>query len=105
MDEHKNFWPAYATNLAFELVKVKQENAMDSYIIRIILNGSPIKVISQEDESELSMTDFLNIVDGLTENSLLKAKDDFNTVDKLKREDRRWRGEVRRRLYHNNGTY
>lgn len=37
------FWPAYASTLIFELVQIKESNAPDSHVVRILLNGKPVK--------------------------------------------------------------
>ena len=67
LDESNTFWPAYATSLAFELVKVDNRNSQDSYIVRVLLNGSPIKVRTQGDRGVLTMQEFIRIVQNLAE--------------------------------------
>lgn len=70
------FWPAYGTTLVFELVRISKVNSEDSHVVRILLNGQPIKVVnllthSGEGEAEpigmgpmnmLRVSDFSKIV-------------------------------------------
>lgn len=44
-DEDKGewrFWPAYATTLVFELVRIGNENERDTHVVRVLLNGKAI---------------------------------------------------------------
>lgn len=40
------FWPAYASSLVFELVRVKQEIGPASHVVRVFLNGQPIRSVN-----------------------------------------------------------
>jgi len=40
------FWPAYASTLVFELVRIKQDTDADSHVLRIFLNGQPIRSVN-----------------------------------------------------------
>uniref|UniRef100_A0A7S2H6D3 Uncharacterized protein n=1 Tax=Helicotheca tamesis TaxID=374047 RepID=A0A7S2H6D3_9STRA len=47
------WWPAYASTLAFELVRVDERGTgLDSHVIRIFLNGKPLKVVDPEMRKE-----------------------------------------------------
>ncbi len=37
------FWPPYASSLIFELVQINESNAPDSHVVRVLLNGKPVK--------------------------------------------------------------
>ena len=37
------FWPAYASTLIFELVQIEEDTSPDSFVVRILLNGKPVK--------------------------------------------------------------
>lgn len=39
------FWPPYASTLVFELVRVKKETDADSHVVRVFLNGQPIRSV------------------------------------------------------------
>jgi hypothetical protein len=41
------FWPKYASTLVFELVRINDQNSDDSHVVRILLNGKPIKSVDQ----------------------------------------------------------
>jgi len=43
------FWPAYASSLIFELVQMEgQGNTPDSHVVRILLNGKPVKSMDRQ---------------------------------------------------------
>jgi hypothetical protein len=74
--EEWRFWPAYGTTLVFELVRINKDNGEDSHVVRILLNGQPIKVsnllnhdgqgdaepIGKGPMSMLRVSDFVKIV-------------------------------------------
>lgn len=39
------FWPPYASTLVFELVRVSKETGPDSHVVRVFLNGKPIRSV------------------------------------------------------------
>jgi len=74
--EEWRFWPAYGTTLVFELVRINEINSEDSHVVRILLNGQPIKAVNlltHKDDKEiehvglgpmnmLRVSDFIKIV-------------------------------------------
>lgn len=80
LDETNHYWPAYATTLAFELVKVDNRDSSDSYIVRILLNGEPITVKSQRTGGMLSMAEFSSIVDNVEAGANMKRNSDDTEV-------------------------
>lgn len=70
------FWPAYASTLVFELVRVEKETGPDSHVVRVFLNGQPIRSVNLLQQNEgaepeyvgkgplkmLRPADFMNIV-------------------------------------------
>lgn len=76
------YWPAYASHLVFELVRVAEENDSKTnhdttnpttHVIRVLLNGKPVqsvdfdtrKLLGHGPEHLLSIDDFSNIVSSL----------------------------------------
>jgi hypothetical protein len=43
------FWPPYASSLIFELVRIRQDDAEDSHVVRVLLNGKPVKSVLKDD--------------------------------------------------------
>jgi len=82
-DEYKadwRFWPSYASTLVFELVRVKKVAGPDSHVVRILLNGKPLRVVNLLDHFQskdpleyigkgpmrmLRLSDFSNIISKL----------------------------------------
>lgn len=46
-DSRGRFWPPYASTLIFELVQVDETNAPDSHVVRVLLNGKPVKSVDR----------------------------------------------------------
>lgn len=42
------FWPQYASTLIFELVRIKRSNGKDAHVVRILLNGKPVKSVTKD---------------------------------------------------------
>jgi hypothetical protein len=47
--ESWRFWPEYASSLVFELVRINDENSDDSHVVRVLLNGKPIRSLDLYD--------------------------------------------------------
>jgi len=41
------FWPSYASTLVFELVRVSDQHDGNSHVVRVLLNGKPVKSVDQ----------------------------------------------------------
>jgi hypothetical protein len=41
------FWPPYASTLIFELVQIDEANTPDSHVVRVLLNGKPVKSVDR----------------------------------------------------------
>lgn len=73
------FWPAYASHLVFELVRIKDEPIDDNertHVIRVLLNGKPVLSIDLDDqcvrkylgkgpEKLMTVPDFIKLVSDL----------------------------------------
>lgn len=46
--EGSRFWPSYASTLVFELVRKSDENCDDSHLVRVLLNGKPVRCVSKD---------------------------------------------------------
>mmetsp|Transcript_15460 Transcript_15460/g.24000 ORF Transcript_15460/g.24000 Transcript_15460/m.24000 type:complete len:483 (+) Transcript_15460:146-1594(+) len=92
LDEASHFWPAYATTLAFELVKVDNRDLSDSYIVRILLNGEPITVNSQRIGGMLTMAEFSSIVDKVESGATRKKRDGDIQGEKCEESRELWTG-------------
>jgi len=88
------WWPAYASTLAFELVRVDEKNTGldDSHIIRIFLNGRPLKVVDpalREEDAILLEDDYDwrkdNVNGSFTNNKALSLEDFSRIVSYLER--------------------
>jgi hypothetical protein len=40
------FWPVYGTTLVFELVRIKDDAGKTSHVVRVLLNGKPIRAVN-----------------------------------------------------------
>mmetsp|Transcript_18731 Transcript_18731/g.34928 ORF Transcript_18731/g.34928 Transcript_18731/m.34928 type:complete len:146 (-) Transcript_18731:649-1086(-) len=44
------FWPPYASSLVFELVRIPNTGTDDSHVVRVLLNGKPVKSVWKDHE-------------------------------------------------------
>jgi len=53
-DEKGNwrYWPEYGSTLIFELVRTKDEIGRTLHVVRVLLNGKPIRVVNMLDQHE-----------------------------------------------------
>eukprot|EP00815_Leptocylindrus_aporus_P004562 CAMPEP_0116059166 /NCGR_PEP_ID=MMETSP0322-20121206/5636_1 /TAXON_ID=163516 /ORGANISM="Leptocylindrus danicus var. apora, Strain B651" /LENGTH=472 /DNA_ID=CAMNT_0003543499 /DNA_START=102 /DNA_END=1517 /DNA_ORIENTATION=+ len=84
-DETSTYWPVYATTLTFELVKVEKGEGMDSYAVRILLNGEPVELVSRVNSS-LRVDEFVNIVEGLKSSTNATNNDEASDVKRSRSE-------------------
>ena len=70
--ENWRFWPEYASNIIFELVRAEDACATGNYFVRILLNGKPVRVMStMKDKSPLSVLNFSRLIDELQSHCLI----------------------------------
>lgn len=84
-DERWKYWPEYATSLIFELVR-----SDDEHYVRILLNGKPVRLISQTQrsmtsehllENLITIDDFAKIINHVENKSHVHTKiEDDQTV-------------------------
>jgi hypothetical protein len=72
--EKWRFWPEYASNITFELVRAEDISESGRYFVRILLNGEPVRVLStrEKDKSSLSVSTFSNLVDELQSHCIIE---------------------------------
>lgn len=76
------FWPTYASTLVFELVRVsKDTDEPDSHVVRVFLNGQPIRSVNLLDHDGESEPEYI----GKGPMRMLRVSDFVNTVSKLEK--------------------
>ena len=75
------FWPAYASTLVFELVRVSKETGPDSHVVRVFLNGQPIRSVNLLDHDGKSEPEYI----GQGPMKMLRVSDFVDTVTKLEK--------------------
>jgi hypothetical protein len=73
------FWPEYASTLVFELVRINDQNSDDSHVVRVLLNGKPVKSVNQHDRYWEGPGSHV----GRGPHQMLLAEDFVNIVTKL----------------------
>jgi hypothetical protein len=44
------FWPGYASTLVFELVRIQDGDGDDAHVVRVLLDGKPVKSVLKGDD-------------------------------------------------------
>jgi hypothetical protein len=75
------FWPPYASTLVFELVRVREDTGPDSHVVRVFLNGQPIRSVNLLDHDGRSEPEYI----GHGPMRMLRVTDFVDTVTKLEK--------------------
>lgn len=73
------FWPSYASTLVFELVRVQKETGPDSHVVRIFLNGKPVRAVNLLDHDGKGEPEYT----GKGPSKMLRISDFVEVVKKL----------------------
>jgi hypothetical protein len=100
------YWPAYASTLVFKLVRIDEANSDQSHVVRILLDGKPIKSVNQHHRfweggspamgngplEMLSAHDFLEVVARLEQAGGYHRQNIESEDSSIKRDMSNWTG-------------